>query len=93
VDELTAGLDPESRQIMRKILKDLANNGKTIFFSSHDLEEVQKTCSHIGLINKGNLIVNVSLDELIDNFKTSEQFSFEKTYLKMVRNDNDEYST
>ncbi|MDR2545130.1 MAG: ABC transporter ATP-binding protein [Methanobrevibacter sp.] len=85
MDEPTTGLDPESRYFMRKILKELASKGKTIFLSSHDLEEVQKICSHVGLINKGELIFNGPLDKLSSGFDNPKEFSLEKTYLHMLK--------
>ena len=42
LDEPTSGVDPESRILIRNLMKNLVESGKTIFFSSHDLEEVQK---------------------------------------------------
>jgi ABC-2 type transport system ATP-binding protein len=88
LDEPTTGLDPESKYFMRKILKNLAKEEKTIFLSSHDLDEIQKICSHIGLINKGKLIFNGSLKKLSNNFNKSEEFSLEKTYLSIIKEAN-----
>ena len=68
LDEPTMGIDPESRYLIRKILKELTSQGKTVFFSSHDLEEVQKLCTHLAIIKKGKLIFNGSLDSLIEYF-------------------------
>ncbi|MDR2829690.1 MAG: ABC transporter ATP-binding protein [Methanobrevibacter sp.] len=84
LDEPTSGLDPESRVLIRKILKNLTIKDKTIFISSHDLEEVQKTCSHIGILNKGELILNTSLDKLQIDSNDFKNFSLEETYLNMI---------
>ncbi len=75
LDEPTMGVDPESRYLIRNIIKDLAEKGKTVFFSSHDLEEVQKICSNIVIIKKGKIIFNGSLNKLVNHFGKS------KTYL------------
>jgi len=55
LDEPTVGVDPETRYIIRKMMKNLASQGKTVFFSSHDLEEIQKTCTHVAIIKKGKI--------------------------------------
>ena len=74
LDEPTAGVDPESRYLIRNIMKELADQGKTIFFSSHDLEEVQKVCSHIALLKKGKLISRGTLKDVISHFGRSRLF-------------------
>jgi len=85
LDEPTNGLDPESRHFIGEFLKDLANKGKTIFISSHDLDELQKICSNIGLIRKGDLIFNGTLKELNNKFNDSEEFSLEEIYLNIYK--------
>ncbi|MDR1820259.1 MAG: ABC transporter ATP-binding protein [Methanobrevibacter sp.] len=72
LDEPTLGVDPESRQLIRKIIKKLAGDGKTIFFSSHDLDEVQKICSHLAIIKQGEIIYKGSLNEFINNYSINE---------------------
>lgn len=74
LDEPTMGIDPESRYLIRKILKELKNQGKTIFFSSHDLEEVQKVCTHVAIIKKGKIRFNGSLNDLIEHFGRSKLY-------------------
>ena len=74
LDEPTAGVDPESRYLIRNMMKELADQGKTIFFSSHDLEEVQKVCSHIALLKKGKLISRGTLKDVISQFGRSRLF-------------------
>ena len=74
LDEPTAGVDPESRYLIRNMMKELADQGKTIFFSSHDLEEVQKVCSHIALLKKGKLISMGTLKDVISQFGRSRLF-------------------
>jgi ABC-2 type transport system ATP-binding protein len=74
LDEPTAGVDPESRYIIRNMMKKLAKQGKTIFFSSHDLEEVQKVCTHVALLKKGKLISEGVLNEIITEFGNSRTF-------------------
>ena len=75
LDEPTGGVDPESRVLIRNIMKELANQGKTIFFSSHDLEEVQKVCTHVALLKKGKIIANGSLNDVISGLGKSKTFT------------------
>lgn len=79
LDEPTAGIDPESRYLIREMMRDLAANGKTLFFSSHDLDEVQRTCSHIALLNKGEVIANGALNDVLN-----KESSLEEAYLNLV---------
>ena len=53
LDEPTAGVDPIGQIEVRQIILDLAARGKTIFFSSHNLDEVQRICNRIAVINHG----------------------------------------
>ncbi len=53
LDEPTAGVDPTGQVEVRQIILDMAARGKTIFFSSHNLDEVQRICNRIALINRG----------------------------------------
>lgn len=64
LDEPTAGLDPRGVREFREIIRKLAKEGKTIFFSSHILSEVRETCEIIGIMSKGKLVVKEKLDEL-----------------------------
>ena len=64
LDEPAAGLDPRARVEMRELLRELSAMGKTIFFSSHVLSEVEEICSHIGIIEAGQLVAAGSVDEM-----------------------------
>lgn len=56
LDEVTSGLDPIGRQELRNLLKSKQQNGATLFFSSHELAEVEMLCDRILLIHRGKLI-------------------------------------
>lgn len=64
LDEPASGLDPRARVEIRELLGELANMGKTIFFSSHILADVEDICSHIGVIEAGQIIMEGSIDDL-----------------------------
>ena len=56
MDEPTNGLDPQGVMQFRNVIKDLSAAGKTVFFSSHILDEVKHVCNTIGIISKGQLM-------------------------------------
>lgn len=65
LDEPTDGLDPVAiEDILREIVALAATSGTTIFFSSHQLSEVEQIADHIGIINQGKMIVAGSLDDM-----------------------------
>ena len=64
LDEPTAGLDPEGISQILDLIADLPKKGTTVVLSSHRLYEVQKVCHSIGILSKGKLVVEGSLDEL-----------------------------
>jgi ABC-2 type transport system ATP-binding protein len=65
LDEPTAGLDPVARhEFLNKLVAEIAAEGKTIFFSSHILSEVEAVADWIGIIRRGRLVVSDELDHL-----------------------------
>jgi len=56
LDEPTSGLDPLLQQEVYSLLTDARDRGKTIFFSSHNLDEVQRICDRVGIVREGHLI-------------------------------------
>ncbi|MCA9236080.1 MAG: ABC transporter ATP-binding protein [Planctomycetales bacterium] len=65
LDEPASGLDPRARIEIRGLLKELRNMGKTIMVSSHILPELADICNKIGIIEKGELIVNAKVDDVM----------------------------
>jgi ABC-2 type transport system ATP-binding protein len=65
LDEPANGLDPEGIAEIRNIILREASNGKTILFASHILDEVEKICSHVAILRKGNLIAAGKVHELL----------------------------
>jgi ABC-2 type transport system ATP-binding protein len=63
-DELTAGLDVASRRIIRNHIKLLSKEGKTIFLTTHNIEEADKLCDRIAIINKGRIAAIDSPEKL-----------------------------
>ncbi|WP_424359001.1 ATP-binding cassette domain-containing protein [Methanocella sp. MCL-LM] len=64
LDEPTNGLDPEGVIQFRNIIKEMAAEGRTVFFSSHVLNEVQQVCNTIGIISKGKIVAQGTPDEV-----------------------------
>src|SRR5208282_3090225 len=56
LDEPTSGLDPLGRMKVREIIQRLKERGKTIFFSSHELGEVETVCDRVGILHEGRLL-------------------------------------
>ena len=64
LDEPASGLDPRARFEMRELLKELQHMGKTIIISSHILPELAEMCTHVGIIEAGQLVANGTIDEI-----------------------------
>ena len=64
LDEPTNGLDVESTQLFYKIMQTQAASGRTIFFSSHLMDQVARLCSHAVIINKGSIAAQGSIAQL-----------------------------
>ena len=82
LDEPASGLDPVSRMNMRKTIRDLRDKGKTVFFSSHELSEVELISDRIGILNKGHFLACGPAEELIGSKEEAE--SLENYFLKMI---------
>jgi len=65
LDEPASGLDPRARIEIRGLLKELRNRGKTIMVSSHILPELADICNKIGIIERGELIVNANVEDVM----------------------------
>ncbi len=68
LDEPVDGLDPVMRrQVWSLLLGDVAERGTTVLVSSHNLRELEDVCDHVGIMNKGKVLLERSLSELQDN--------------------------
>ena len=67
LDEPTNGLDPVGIAEIRELIIRLAGEGKTIIMASHLLDEVEKVCTHVAIMKKGNLLTAGSVDEVLIN--------------------------
>ena len=80
LDEPTSGLDPLGRMKVREIIQHLKNEGKTVFFSSHELGEVETVCDRVAIINQGELKIEGKVGELVAQY----QCGLEKIFLQIV---------
>ena len=64
LDEPASGLDPRARVEIRELLREMQGMGKTILVSSHILSEIEEICTHIGIIEAGQLVATGTLEEM-----------------------------
>jgi len=69
LDEPTNGLDPKGIAEVREIILSEAKKGKTIILASHILDEVEKVCSHVAILQKGKLIKQAKINEIVKTEK------------------------
>lgn len=85
IDEPMTGLDPKSTFELKKVMKEIAENNKTVFFSTHILDVAEKLCDRIGIINNGKLLFVGTIDEMREELK--ENKSLEELYMEITKND------
>ncbi len=74
LDEPTGGLDPLGRMDIRRIIADRKSAGKTVFFSSHELSEVELACDRVAILSKGQLVAEGPVSELVPPGDNLERF-------------------
>ncbi len=79
LDEPTSGLDPLGRMKVREIIQRLKDEGKTVFFSSHELGEVEAICDHVAIVHQGELKAMGTVAEISAGHPNLEQ-----AFLKVV---------
>jgi ABC-2 type transport system ATP-binding protein len=82
LDEPTGGLDPVARRTMRDVIRGLREKGKTVFFSSHELSEVELVSDRIAILNKGKVLAVGSARELLGG--KAEGLSLENYFLDLI---------
>jgi ABC-2 type transport system ATP-binding protein len=84
LDEPTNGLDPQGIRQIRDIIRIIASQGTTILLASHLLDEVEKVCSHVVVLQKGVMLYQGSLHNMIENNSFFELKSNDSQQLKLV---------
>lgn len=82
LDEPMTGLDPKSAFNLKQVLREYADEGHTVLFSTHVLEVAEKICDRIGVINKGKLLFVGTVDEL--RAQTKSHQSLEELFLELT---------
>ena len=81
LDEPTVGVDVQTRHSIINYLKSLNESGTTLIYTSHHLTEAEELCRHIALIDKGEIITEGTLPDLINNYKEN---NLEGLFLKLT---------
>ncbi len=84
LDEPTNGLDPQGIRQIRDIIRIIASQGTTILLASHLLDEVEKVCSHVVVLQKGVMLYQGSVHNMIENNSFFELQSNNNEQLKLV---------
>jgi ABC-2 type transport system ATP-binding protein len=64
LDEPFSGLDVGSSLVLRSLIEELARRGKVVLFSSHELETVERVCSHVVILHRGKVVADDSIERL-----------------------------
>ena len=65
LDEPTGGMDPIGRMAIRRLIEALRARGKTVFFSSHELSEVERVCNRVAVIAEGRIAARGAISDLV----------------------------
>ena len=84
LDEPLIGLDPTSAFELKKMMREHADKGNAVFFSTHVLEVAEKLCDRIAIIDKGKMVFVGTLKELKDKYDKKD---LEKLFMEVIKND------
>lgn len=84
IDEPMVGLDPQSTKIIKELLIELSEKGKTILMSTHSLYIVEEICNRIGIIKEGKLIYDDKIEN-VKEFFNSEKKNLESFFLELTQ--------
>ena len=84
VDEPTVGMDPRGARLLKRIFRGLAEDGATVFMSTHSLEVAEELCDRIGIIQRGHLIALGTVDELRAQAGREHQSTLEAVFLHLT---------
>ncbi len=91
LDEPTAGVDVELRRSMWDYLQGLTKKGVTILLTTHYLEEAEQLCKHVAIINKGEIVANGTMEEVLAKHEGTERNDgyrggrLEEVFLKLTQ--------
>ena len=89
LDEPTTGLDPQAKHNLWKLIKDLNESGMTIILTTHNMEEAEKLCSRVAIMDKGKVIIEGKPAELIKEYdsKNEDKGNLENVFLSLTGRD------
>lgn len=82
LDEPTTGLDPQARRNLWELIEDLKADGKTIFLTTHYMEEAEKLSDYVYIMDQGRIIADGSPEELINNLGQENVIDFSRNGLE-----------
>lgn len=82
LDEPMTGLDPRSSYMLKEMMREHANAGKTVFFSTHVLDVAEKICDRVAVIDRGKILFCGSIAEMRHHFQSNA--SLESMFLELV---------
>jgi ABC-2 type transport system ATP-binding protein len=79
LDELTTGLDPQARHAIWDLVRDVRAKGKTVLLTTHFMEEAERLCDRVGIIDEGRLLAEGSRRELVEMVGQQDRVSLHAT--------------
>lgn len=77
LDELTTGLDPQSRRVMWNLVWQIQSQGKTVFLTTHFMEEAERLCDRVAIVDHGKMVALDTPQNLIDSLGNENRVVFE----------------
>ncbi|MDY6876067.1 MAG: ABC transporter ATP-binding protein [Chloroflexota bacterium] len=77
LDELTTGLDPQARRAMWDLVRDIRERGKTVFLTTHYMEEAERLCDRVAIIDHGKIVALDTPENLIHSLRADSQVVFD----------------
>lgn len=82
LDEPMTGLDPRSSFVLKEMMREHANAGKTVFFSTHVLDVAERVCDRVAVIDRGHILFCGTIEKMREHFRS--EASLESMFLKLV---------
>lgn len=89
LDEPTAGLDPRAARTLREMIVELADEGTTVFLSTHILPVVEEVADNVGVLYEGQLVAEGTPTELTQRAETGDHQTLEETFLDLTSDESD----
>jgi len=89
LEEPTAGLDPRAARTLREMIVELADEGTTVFLSTHILPVVEEVADNVGVLYEGQLVAEGTPTELTQRAETGDHQTLEETFLDLTSDESD----